>query len=183
MAEALEDLGVRYYLVGSVASSLHGRPRLTIDADLVADLRSEHARALCDRLQAEYYVDEQMILEAIRRRRSFNVVHFATALKVDVYVPTAGEYARLALERASRLQLGPAAKLMVGSAEDVLLYKLYWYRLGNEVSDRQWGDILGIAEVQPALDRDYLARWAKTLGVEDLLERVLATATHTPEEN
>ena len=58
------------------------------------------------------------------------------------------------------------------SAEDTLLHKLVWYRLGNEVSDRQWGDVLGVLKVQSgSLDRDYLELWARLLNVSDLLGR------------
>jgi hypothetical protein len=81
------------------------------------------------------------------------------------------EYAQLALTRAQPREVGAAHALMLGSAEDILLYKLYWYRLGNEVSDRQWSDLLGILEVQLALDDSYLERWAGTLGVADLLKK------------
>jgi hypothetical protein len=63
---------------------------------------------------------------------------------------------------------------MVATAEDTLLAKLDWYRLGGEVSERQWRDVLGILEVQAgSLDLDYLRKWAKELRVSDLLERAL----------
>jgi hypothetical protein len=58
--------------------------------------------------------------------------------------------------------------------EDVLLGKLEWFRTGDEVSDRQWHDILGIVRVQgDALDLEYARRWAHVLGVADLLERAV----------
>ena len=67
--------------------------------------------------------------------------------------------------------------LFVASAEDVILHKLRWYRLGNEVSDRQWQDVLGVLKVQRGrLDLDYLHQNADRLEVEDLLERALAEA-------
>lgn len=45
----------------------------------------------------------------------------------------------------------PEGKLAVrfASPEDTLLHKLVWYKLGNEISDRQWGDILGVLRVPP----------------------------------
>lgn len=172
--EALERLGVRHYVVGSVASSFHGKPRLTLDADLVAELGPQHAAPLRQQLETTYYIDEDMILEAIDRRRSFNVVHFDTSMKLDIYVPPPTEYAQLALSRAQPHEVGAEHPLMLGSAEDILLYKLYWYRLGNEVSDRQWSDIMGILEVQLALDGAYLEQWAASLGVADLLKKAKA---------
>ena len=85
--EALEELGVPYHIGGSVASSIYGILRATIDADLIADLRLEHVRPLVIRLQTDYYIDEDMIWDAIKRRSSFNVIHLDTMLKVDVYIP------------------------------------------------------------------------------------------------
>jgi hypothetical protein len=55
--------------------------------------------------------------------------------------------------------------------------KLRWYRLGNEVSDQQWRDLLTVTKVQRArLDLAYLRRWAVELGVADLLVRALEAA-------
>ncbi len=66
---------------------------------------------------------------------------------------------------------------MVKSAEDTVLRKLEWYRIGRGVSDRQWNDILGVLRVQGAsLDTDYLEYWAAELEVADLLERARSEA-------
>lgn len=63
------------------------------------------------------------------------------------------------------------------SPEDVILTKLEWYKMGGGVSDRQWGDILGVLKVQrPRLDREYLRHWAAEMGVTDLLARTLQEA-------
>lgn len=59
----------------------------------------------------------------------------------------------------------------VSTAEDTLLAKLEGYRLGGEVSDRQWRDVLGILLASPALDQDDLDLWSERLGVGDLLDR------------
>lgn len=60
------------------------------------------------------------------------------------------------------------------SAEDVVLAKLEWFRMGGDVSERQWRDILGVLKVQQStLDVDYLERWAQELGVADLMQRAL----------
>jgi hypothetical protein len=62
----------------------------------------------------------------------------------------------------------------VASAEDILLAKLQWYRMGGEVSERQWSDIAGILAVNSELDAAYLRTWAVRLGVEDLLDKAVA---------
>src|SRR5262245_61525890 len=86
VADAFEALGVVYRVGGSFASSALGVARTTLDVDLVADLRSAHVAPLVDRLQSEYYVDSDMIHDAIRHRTCFNVIHLATMVKIDVFV-------------------------------------------------------------------------------------------------
>ncbi len=81
IVEALEQLGVAYHIGGSVASSIYGILRSTIDADLIADLRLEHVRPLVKLLEAQYYVDEDAVRDAVKRRSEFNAIHYDTMLK------------------------------------------------------------------------------------------------------
>ncbi len=171
----LERLKVSYYVGGSVASSSHGLPRSTLDVDLVADLLPKHVTPLVEALQGEYYISRAAVSDAIARRSCFNVIHLATSFKVDIFPVKNRQYDRLALERAQRRPLDkddPSRQFYLASAEDVVLSKLEWYRLGDEVSETQWRDVLGVLKVQQdALDRAYLDKWAVELGVADLLER------------
>jgi hypothetical protein len=99
VVSALERLGVQYMIGGSVASSVHGVARTTIDIDLVADLPLEAARRLAEALSGECYVDEGAIVDAIRHRSCFNVIHLDTMLKVDVFLLPERDYERQALAR------------------------------------------------------------------------------------
>lgn len=175
VVEALDHLGIGYYIGGSVASSLYGAPRSTADADLIADIRAEHAEPLADALGEDYYCDADMIREAVARKSMFNVVHLGTAIKVDVYVlkREAWDLEAFARRRTDTFPDESGGRAFcIGTAEDILLAKLAWFRLGGEMSDRQWGDILGILHVQrDALDADYLERWASVLDVTDLLAK------------
>lgn len=174
VAETFDAIGVPYAIGGSVASSLYGEPRATRDIDLVAILRPEQAKPLAQALEGGYYADEESILEAIRLRRSFNVIHLDTMVKLDVFVCKDTAFSRSQIERRRQGSLGGEPPLMVSfaSPEDTVLAKLEWYRLGGETSDRQWNDILGVLKVQGrALDDAYLDRWAPELGLDDLLAR------------
>lgn len=176
---AFEQLGVTHYVGGSVASSAYGLPRTTLDADLVAVLEQRHVDGLVISLMEEFYVSGPMIREAIENESCFNVIHLPTMFKVDVFVSKSRPFDQSALSRISRRTLGGENDLeaWLASAEDVVLNKLEWYRRGDEVSERQWLDVLGVLRVQHSqLDRDYLRHWASELAVSDLLDRAMLEA-------
>ena len=178
VVEAFEGLGVAYHIGGSVASSAYGIIRATIDADLVADLRLEHVRPLVKQLEAEYYIDADAVRDAIRRRGSFNAIHLDTMLKVDVFIPKTRAFDQEELRRTRREMLVEGTRqFYMASPEGTILNKLEWYKMGGEVSDRQWNDILGVLKVRgTTLDMAYMQRWAKALQVTDLLQRALVEA-------
>ena len=173
--DALNALEIPYFIGGSLASSVHGVIRTTMDVDLVADLDLEHAEPLVQMLGQAFYLDAGAIREAIRDRSSFNLIHLETMFKVDLFVLTQRPYDQAQLERRllQTLTSDPEQVAYVASAEDTVLAKLEWYRMGGEVSDRQWNDVLNIIKVQgEELDGGYLRHWAAQLGVADLLDRV-----------
>jgi hypothetical protein len=172
---AFDRLGVPYYVGGSVASSAHGFMRATVDADVVAELESRHVAALVEALEADYYIDANMIRGAIAGHSCFNVIHLASAFKVDVFVPKDRGFDRAALTRKEKRSLDPdvpAIQIFFASPEDTVLSKLEWFRFGDEASDHQWRDVLGVLKTQHnRLDRPYMEHWAAELGVVDLLHR------------
>jgi len=175
----LEWLGVPYLIGGSLASTLYGMVRTTQDSDIVAEMRLEHVRAFVAALQDEFYIDEEMIVESIQRNSSFNIIHRETMFKVDVFVPRARPFLQSQLARAQKqtFALETEISAQFASPEDTILAKLEWYRVGGEVSERQWRDILGVLKTRgEALDWDYLQQWASELKVSDLLERALQQA-------
>lgn len=176
VAQTLEQLGVAYAVGGSLASSLHGMMRSTLDVDIVADMRLEHIPPLVAALSKEFYADDEMMRDAIEHRSSFNLIHYETAFKVDIFIRKLRAFDQMQLERrrTSVIATDPEQSVYIVSPEDIILAKLEWYRMGGEVSDRQWRDILGVLKTRAGeLDLDYLRKWAGELKVSDLLERAL----------
>jgi hypothetical protein len=177
VARALEAVGVEYTLGGSLASSLQGDPRSTNDVDFAVRLEERHVELLAATLGDDFDLDEQALREAIRSRGSYNIFFLPSVMKVDLFVRGGEPFDESELARRTEVTIRDGRKLFVATPEDNLLRKLWWYRMGGEVSDRQWRDILGILRASAkALDREYAALWAPRLGVADLLERAIAQA-------
>ncbi len=171
-----EQLSVPYLIGGSLASTLYGMIRTTQDSDIVAEMRPEHLQPFVTALQDEFYVDDEMIAEAIQRNASFNIIHRETMFKVDVFIPRPRPFLQSQLARAQRQTFSFESEVSAkfASPEDTILSKLEWYRMGGEVSERQWRDILGVLKTRAGeLDLAYLKKWAADLKVTDLLERAL----------
>ncbi len=148
-----KELGIAYRIGGSLASSLWGRARATLDVDLVAQVKLEQVRPFCAALQKAYYVDECAIRQAIAEEGSFNLIHLETMIKLDVFVLKAGPFDQASFQRSARVSLGNLQEVFFCTAEDVILRKLEWYRDGGGISERQWSDVLGLLQVQgTALD-------------------------------
>ena len=177
VAEALEQLGVLYYIGGSVASSAYGLARSTLDVDMVSALRLEHIPQLVATLKDKYYISEDSIAEGIRRKASFNLLHLESALNIDIFITKNRTYDQTAAKRirADTISVNEdAPQFYLSAPEDVVLAKLEWLKSGGQTSDRQWNDILGVLKVQGVhIDEEYLRLWAGQLGVLDLLERAL----------
>lgn len=178
VARAFERMGVRYYVCGSLASSLHGEPRATNDADFVAVLRADQAERLQRELGQRFHVEPDTFKRAVETERSFNLIDEVELAKVDVFCAIDSGYQAEALKRVVTLELeldDPFSRVVVASAEDTVVAKLRWYRLGGEVSDRQWRDLEGVLRAQAGgLDLDYVRKWSVHFRVEDLLERLLS---------
>lgn len=177
--EALERLGAPYEIVGSLASCAYGVPRSTLDADIVADLRPEHAGPFVKMLGEGFYAEDAAITAAIQQRSYFNVIHLRTMFKIDIFLlrHTPFDTTAFARRRPQVVTINPERALYFAAPEDIVLEKLCWYGKDGRVSDRQWYDVQGVLKVQTgSLDMDYLQRWADDLGVANLLHRAMEEA-------
>jgi hypothetical protein len=180
VVSALERLGIVYALAGSWASSFHGKMRTTHDADVCVEPFPGKEEAFCSALGDDYYVSIDAVRQAIRKHHTFNVIYTLTGFKVDLFIakPRLYDQALLARRQPGLLPASSGPPVQIVSAEDVILLKLEWYRIGGESSETQWNDILGVLDRQTStLDQAYLVRWADALGVTDLLDRARQEGT------
>jgi hypothetical protein len=173
---AIEAASGRYFVGGSVASSLQGEPRATNDIDVVLELPIGRIADLVARLGDDFEVDVAMLREALLHTGSCNIFYLPTVMKVDLFAVGTSPFDESEFARRARVLVRPpAGTLVVKSPEDTVLRKLLWYLDGGKVSDRQWRDVVEVLRVSAAaIDRTYLATWAAQLRLSELLERALA---------
>ena len=172
----LDDLEIRYLIGGSLASTVYGTARATLDSDLFAEIQSKHVSPFVNRLENDFYVSAEAIRDAIVHRTSFNLIHLNTVFKVDIFLPKQRPFDELQFRNRvlTVVAVNPDKQAYIASAEDTILAKLEWYKLGNEISERQWLDVIGVIRVQGSkLDVQYLRRVAAELSVSDLLEQAM----------
>jgi hypothetical protein len=183
VTRALEDLGISYLIGGSLASVIHGKPRLTNDVDIVADIKESHINALVSLLESGFFIDTLAIRRAIRERSSFNIIDLESMFKVDIFIVRGDTWSREQMRQREAKQLiegDNSTVRQIANAETIVLQKLWWFRKGGEISHKQWDDIIGVLEVRSdELDYDYLQVWAAELGVSDLLKKSFAETNFT----
>jgi hypothetical protein len=181
-ATTLERLGIPYFFTGSVASMFYGETRFTNDLDVVIDLQPEQVDALVASFDPdEFYVSEDAVRQALRFRSQFNVIHPATAFKIDFIIPKNDGYDHERLRRAVRVRPGPDFEAFVSSAEDIILAKMLFFQEGE--SDKHLRDIASVLKISGAsLDYGYIASRAAQRNVSDIWNAILAK-TEPPRSN
>jgi len=136
-----------------------------------------HVERIVQHLNEEYYIDGEMIRDAIQHKSTFNVIHHQTSYKIDFFIAKATEYQQSIFERITRKKLvdkDDSINVFICTPEDVVLTKLIWYKERGRTSEKQWNDILGVLKIQRNnLDLEYLFHWAEKLSVKFELNKSL----------
>ena len=165
LVEILEEEGITYLLVGSLASGVYGEPRLTHDIDVVVELGPDQAERLCAAFpQPEFYVSLQAAREAVAAGGQFKVIHAASGNKIDFLIARRDAWGRSQLSRRRREQILPGRPGYTAAPEDVILGKLWYYREGG--SEKHLRDIAAMMQVSgDEIDARYITHWAHELGL------------------
>ncbi|MGD1276298.1 MAG: hypothetical protein ABR964_03630 [Tepidisphaeraceae bacterium] len=174
LASRLRDGGIPFMISGSLASSFHGQPRATNHLDLVIEPTHESLERFLRSLPSQWYVSSEAARQALVNRSQFNVIDTDGGWKADLIVRKSRPFSLEEFRRRIQANL-LGTDVAVVTAEDSILSKLEWSQ--QSVSERQYQDALGVAVLNGhLLDRGYLQHWAKELGVQSLLARLLNDA-------
>ncbi|TKS61881.1 MAG: hypothetical protein EWM72_00006 [Nitrospira sp.] len=166
----LEAAGIPYMLTGSMAANFYTTPRMTRDIDLVIELSEEDISRIVRLFQDEYYVDQDMVQQAVRNRSMFNMIHNTLVVKVDCVVRKDSEYRREEFARRRPVTIAGQQVSLV-APEDLILSKLDWAKESR--SQMQLDDVRNLLRSVQGLDRVYLNHWAERLGLAALYQEVL----------
>jgi len=161
-----DDAEIDYMIVGSIASMTYGEPRLTHDMDLVIEVSSTQIQKLAAMFQSEdYYVPPvDILVQETLNKRSFNVLHISSGLKVDCIIRGSSPHAIEEFQRRRRIELVSGFSAYVAAPEDVIIKKLQYFLEGG--SQKHLDDVRGIL-AHTAVDHTYLNRWVNFLHLED----------------
>lgn len=165
VSEELTGAGIPHMLTGSFAAAWYGAARATLDIDMVIDATPDQLGRFVARFPAEhFYMSLEAALEARSNESQFNLIDLDSGWKVDLIIRKARAFSRTEFERRIPFEYEGAA-LSVVSAEDLMIAKLEWAKMGG--SRRQLEDVARLLELRAAqLDSDYLVRWVKALGLD-----------------
>lgn len=165
--DRIERLGIRHFVTGSWALSVHAEPRMTRDLDLVLDLDP----AEYDRLIRPAFEDVYLVNDVIEGGGGAmgGLIHMTEIVRIDLMLGRRDDWARQALKRSWFVDHPALGRTAVISAEDLILAKLEW---SGGISEMQLRDCRSVIRIAAELDWQYLERYAAILGVSALLESV-----------
>ena len=140
---------------------------MTRDIDLVVEFHLADADKSETVMGSDYYVSADAAREAVLNQSSFNAIHQATLVKVDLIICKEEEYRQFEFARRVRISLEDFDVWIV-SKEDLILSKLDWAR--ESLSERQLADAENL--IATGCDLDYLKQWSAKLNLTDMLTRV-----------
>jgi hypothetical protein len=165
----LDSARIPYMVTGSMAANYYATPRMTRDIDLVVELSEEDVARVVGLFHDEYYIDPDMVRQAVQNQSMFNMIHNAFVVKVDCVVKKNSEYRREEFARRRAITVA-GQRMTIVAPEDLILSKLDWAKESR--SQIQLDDVRNLLRLVEGLDTDYLNRWAARLGLAALYQEV-----------
>lgn len=154
LMQFLEEEKIPGVVIGGVAASLHGRPRMTRDVDAVILADDRGREELLVALHQHGFVTRiEDPLAFARKTRVLLLRHDSTGVDVDISLG-ALPFESQVIGRAETKVLG-GVRVAVASAEDIVVMKALARR------PRDIADIESILDANPALDLDRVRHWLR----------------------
>jgi hypothetical protein len=172
MTRWFDAAGVRAAIIGGVAASLLGKPRLTKDIDAV--VMDAEAEALIE--SGARYGFQPRIADAVDFARNTRMLLLRfTEGEIDIDLSLGAlpfEYE--VLDRSSMIEVSRGVSIRIASPEDIVIMKVIAGR-GRDIMD-----IENIIEANPDLDVERIRRWVREFSavlempeIHDALEKLL----------
>lgn len=165
----LDGAGIAYMVTGSIAVNFYTVPRMTRDIDIVVELVQEDLVRFLPLFQTDYYLEPQTVRDAVENKGMFNLIQNDHVVKVDFILRKDSPYRRREFSRRKKIAIDGHSFYLV-APEDLILSKLDWAK--DSRSEMQLSDVRNLLKSVRPLNRRYLARWAKELGIESLYREV-----------
>ena len=165
----LERAGIAYMVTGSTAANFYAVPRMTRDIDIVIELEERDVGRFIPLFENDYYLEPNTVRGAVKDRAMFNLIQNEYVIKVDFVVRKDSEYRRTEFARRIEITI-EGQPINIVAPEDLILSKLFWAR--DSGSETQLLDVRNLLKTVKKLNRPYLARWAKRLGIGSLYKKV-----------
>ncbi len=170
VGQRLASAGIAYMVTGSIAMNYYAVPRMTRDIDVVVELSPEDTDRLCAVFEGDFYIDREAAWEAVAEKKTFNIIHKAYVIKVDLIVRKESEYRLAEFARKRRVSV-EGLDLFIVAPEDLIISKLDWAR--HTRSEVQLADVRNLLAGVKDLDRSYLDRWVSRLGLDSFYREVI----------
>lgn len=183
VVKVLEDLQIPYMVAGGFAAIFYGEPRLTIDVDIVADIKSKHINAFIQAFPfPDYYLSDQAIYDSLRRRYPFNVIQTTTGAKADIVPLPKDAFSRVAFSRRQKMAYNfTGGEAYFISAEDIIMAKLLAFEQTN--SDKHLRDARGVLVIQwGQLDLELIRRMVNRNDLTSVFEQIYEVARQEVED-
>lgn len=166
----LDATEITYMITGSTAANFYAVPRMTRDIDIVVEMSERDIGKFILAFEGDHYLEPETVRDAVKNRGMFNLINDRYVIKVDFVVRKDTPYRRKEFSRRKKISVD-GQDLYVVAPEDLILSKLEWAKDSN--SEVQLRDVRNLLQSVKDLDRRYLTRWARQLGVDSLYRKAM----------
>jgi len=165
VTQRLKEADINYMVSGSIAANYYTIPRMTRDIDVVIELKPDDIDKFIVLFEGDFYVNREMIADAVSREGMFNLIYNRYVIKIDFIIKKSSAYQNAEFSRRKQVLIEQSPIWFV-SAEDLVISKLLWAK--DSHSDMQLKDVGNLIETVDNLDLKYIGNWVRELGLEQI---------------